>query len=193
MSNEWDEYAENWEQDAATANYAQKAFEQLEERVSLEGLKVLDFGCGTGLLTQKLSPLAKEIVALDSSEKMIEQLDAKELLNVEPVVDELTRGLVAYHPAFRGQFDIVVASSVCGFLDDFEESAKIIHSLLNDGGLFIHWDWLVDSDSESYGLTQSQAKKALTKAKFSSVTIDTPFHVDSDKGSLPVLMGVAQK
>ncbi|MBD1557220.1 class I SAM-dependent methyltransferase [Vibrio sp. S9_S30] len=193
MSNEWDEYAENWEQNAATADYAHKAFEQLKERVSLEGLKVLDFGCGTGLLTQKLSPLVKEIVALDSSEKMIEQLDAKELINVEPVVDELTRGLVAYHPAFRGQFDIVVASSVCGFLDNFEESARIIHSLLNDGGFFIHWDWLVESDEESNGLTQRKAKKVLKKANFRRITIDTPFNIESEKGLMPVLMGVAQK
>jgi len=112
MSNKWDECAENWEQDATAAMFTAKVFEQLQVLVSIEGLKVLDFGCGTGALTQKLSPLAKEIVALDSSEKMIEQLDAKELSNVEAVVDELTRGLVAYHPAFRGQFDIIVASSV---------------------------------------------------------------------------------
>ncbi|BCL72922.1 methyltransferase [Vibrio nigripulchritudo] len=193
MSNEWDEYAENWEQDASTAIYAQKAFEELEKLVSLEGLKVLDFGCGTGLLSQKLSPLVKEIVALDSSEKMIEQLDAKELPNVEPVVDELTRGLVAYHPAFRGQFDIVVASSVCGFLGNFDETAKVIQSLLNEGGLFVHWDWLAENDKEDHGITIKRAKKTLETSGFSSVTVETPFTIESQKGDLPVLMGVAQK
>jgi len=192
MSNEWDEYAENWEQDASTAIYAQKAFEELEKLVSLEGLKVLDFGCGTGLLSQKLSPLVKEIVALDSSEKMIEQLDAKELPNVEPVVDELTRGLVAYHPAFRGQFDIVVASSVCGFLGNFDETAKVIQSLLNEGGLFVHWDWLSEKDEEG-GMTPTHVLQVLSSVGFDEVEVTTPFSIDTPQGKLTVLMAIAKK
>lgn len=193
MSNEWDEYAENWEQNPATAVFAEQAFNELNELVSLKGLKVLDFGCGTGLLTQKLSPLVKEVVALDASEQMIEQLDAKELANVEPVVDSLSRGLVAYHPAFRGQFDLIVASSVCGFLDDFAETAKVVSSLLNEGGLFVHWDWQSESESADYGLSLKAAKKALKSATFSSVDVSTPFNVTTDKGEQTVLMGVAQK
>ena len=46
---------------------------------------------------------------------MIEELDKKELPNVEPVVDILSRGLAAQHPAFRNQFDLVAhdAASPC--------------------------------------------------------------------------------
>lgn len=193
MSNEWDEYAENWEQNPATAVFAERAFNELNELVSLKGLKVLDFGCGTGLLTQKLSPQVKEIVALDASEQMIEQLDAKELINVEPVVDTLSRGLVAYHPAFRGQFDLIVASSVCGFLDDFSETAKVVSSLLNEGGLFVHWDWQVENESGDHGLTLKGTKKALKSGSFSSVDVSSPFSVATEAGEQLVLMGVAQK
>lgn len=95
MAKQWDEYAVDWDKDPATAVFAQSVFDQLTQLVNLNGTRVLDFGCGTGLLSQKISPLTKEIIALDISEGMIEELDKKELPNVEPVVDLLSRGLAA--------------------------------------------------------------------------------------------------
>ncbi|NAX22256.1 class I SAM-dependent DNA methyltransferase [Vibrio sp. V39_P1S14PM300] len=191
MAHDWDAYAAEWENNPATAVYAEKAFESLQQLVDLKGKHILDFGCGTGLLTQKMSPLAKDIVALDVSEAMIEQLDSKELANVEPVVDMLTRGLVALHPAFRGQFDLVVASSVCGFLPNYSDVADIVYSILDEGGLFIHWDWLVENDQD--GLTVSRVKTVLSSVGFEDVSVSVPFELQTQEGTLKVLMGVGRK
>ncbi|MDF4861794.1 class I SAM-dependent methyltransferase, partial [Vibrio parahaemolyticus] len=87
MAQDWDGLAKNWESNPATEQFAQSVFEQLQQLTQLDGIKVLDFGCGTGQLSQRLSPMVKDIVALDASEAMIEELDKKELVNVEPVVD----------------------------------------------------------------------------------------------------------
>lgn len=193
MSNEWDEYAATWEKDQATATFAQSCFEELTAQTSLTRKTVLDFGCGTGLLSQLMSPATKEIVALDGSEAMIEELDKKGLENVEPVVDLLTRGLVAQHPAFRNQFDLVVASSVCGFLDNLQETVNIIYTLLDEYGLFVHWDWAVDSDDLGYGLTEQRAKEILLNAGFEKVEVTVPFEIDAGKGPKKVLMGVGHK
>lgn len=191
MSHDWDKYAKEWESDPTTALFAEKAFEQLENIINVTNLRVFDFGCGTGLLTQKISPLAKDIVALDASEEMIEELDKKLLHNVEPVVDILSRGLIAQHPAFRGQFDCVVASSVCGFLDSFEEAAELIYALLEDEGVFVHWDWL--AEDESKGLTEKRVRKVLSDAGFKSISVTTPFEVATSNGKFAVLMGVGEK
>lgn len=193
MANEWDEYAEKWEQNESTAVYASNAFYQLSNLIDLKGKHVLDFGCGTGLLTQHMSPLAKDIVALDGSEAMIEKLDEKELANVEPVVDYLTRGLVAQHPAFRSQFDAVVASSVCGFLPSFSETADIIYSILDNGGYFIHWDWLAEDEAQGSGLTKSKVEQVLTSVGFVDVSVSVPFEITTTDGSRKVLMGVGRK
>mgnify|MGYP000280081619 CR=1 FL=1 len=48
MSNEWDEYAENWDVDPSVEQYAKNAFSDLLESIDINGLTVLDFGCGTG-------------------------------------------------------------------------------------------------------------------------------------------------
>ncbi|WP_295891701.1 methyltransferase domain-containing protein [uncultured Vibrio sp.] len=192
MANEWDEYAKTWESEQATSEFASHVFEQLTQQTNLQGKHVLDFGCGTGLLSQKISTVAKDIVALDSSEAMIEQLDMKELPNVEPVVDELTRGLVAQHPAFRNQFDVVVASSVCGFLPSFSETADVIYSILDSDGVFIHWDWLEESNGD-FGLNATKVQHVLTSVGFESVSVSTAFEIETNNGKRSVLMGVARK
>ena len=192
MANTWDDVAANWDSEVSTNTYADKAFESLKSVVDVTGLHVLDFGCGTGLLCQRMSPAVKDIVALDSSESMIEQLDNKELENVEPVVDMLSRGLVAMHPAFRAQFDLVVASSVCSFLPNYSDVADIVYSLIDEGSYFVHWDWLSDKD-EVGGMTIGHAQQVLTSVGFEEVVVTTPFEVETPRGTLKVLMAVAKK
>ncbi|HCG9255506.1 TPA: class I SAM-dependent methyltransferase [Vibrio parahaemolyticus] len=191
MAQDWDGLAKNWESNPATEQFAQSVFAQLQQLTQLDGIKVLDFGCGTGQLSQLLSPIVKDIVALDASEAMIEELDKKELLNVEPVVDALSRGLVAQHPAFRGQFDLVVASSVLSFVDDVESSLDIAHSLLNEGGYFVHFDWVAESEQD--GFTLSRSENALSNAGFVDVEAKKVFDITSDGQIMSVLMGVGRR
>ncbi|EIQ7472764.1 class I SAM-dependent methyltransferase [Vibrio parahaemolyticus] len=191
MAQDWDGLAKNWESNPATEQFAQSVFAQLQQLTQLDGIKVLDFGCGTGQLSQLLSPIVKDIVALDASEAMIEELDKKELLNVEPVVDALSRGLVAQHPAFRGQFDLVVASSVLAFIDDVESSLDIAHSLLNEGGYFVHFDWVAESEQD--GFTLSRSENALSNAGFVDVEAKKVFDITSDGQTMSVLMGAGRR
>ncbi|EGQ8606747.1 TPA: methyltransferase domain-containing protein [Vibrio parahaemolyticus] len=191
MAQDWDGLAKNWESNPATEQFAQSVFAQLQQLTQLDGIKVLDFGCGTGQLSQLLSPIVKDIVALDASEAMIEELDKKELLNVEPVVDALSRGLVAQHPAFRGQFDLVVASSVLAFVDDVESSLDIAHSLLNEGGYFVHFDWVAESEQD--GFTLSRSENALSNAGFVDVEAKKVFDITSDGQTMSVLMGAGRR
>ncbi|EGR2188447.1 class I SAM-dependent methyltransferase [Vibrio parahaemolyticus] len=191
MAQDWDGLAKNWESNPATEQFAQSVFAQLQQLTQLDGIKVLDFGCGTGQLSQLLSSIVKDIVALDASEAMIEELDKKELLNVEPVVDALSRGLVAQHPAFRGQFDLVVASSVLAFVDDVESSLDIAHSLLNEGGYFVHFDWVAESEQD--GFTLSRSENALSNAGFVDVEAKKVFDITSDGQIMSVLMGVGRR
>ncbi|EKN4665071.1 class I SAM-dependent methyltransferase [Vibrio parahaemolyticus] len=191
MAQDWDGLAKNWESNPATEQFAQSVFAQLQQLTQLDGIKVLDFGCGTGQLSQLLSPIVKDIVALDASEAMIEELDKKELLNVEPVVDALSRGLVAQHPAFRGQFDLVVASSVLAFVDDVESSLDIAHSLLNEGGCFVHFDWVAESEQD--GFTLSRSENALSNAGFVDVEAKKVFDITSDGQTMSVLMGAGRR
>ena len=80
--NSWDEAATGWDTRADTRLYAERAFESWNRKIAplvsdLTESRVLDFGCGTGLLTEKLAPLCGHIVAVDTSAKMIDVLRSK--------------------------------------------------------------------------------------------------------------------
>lgn len=193
MANQWDLLAADWEDQQQNIELVDKAFNSLIEVTSLTKKHVLDLGCGTGRLSQFMSPLVKSIIALDSSEAMIEELDTKELVNVEPVVDDLTRGLVAQHPAFRKQFDLVVACAVCTYLDDLRDSLSIVYSLLDKGGIFIHWDWQLEDEYDSVGVGLIEMQDELIQAGFGEVKVTQPFKVLTSGGLRSIVMGIAVK
>ena len=76
MTDNWNEHASSWDDKPEVKLYADKAFASLVAQTDLRGAgwtskRVLDFGCGTGLLAQKVAPYVGELIAVDTSEKMI--------------------------------------------------------------------------------------------------------------------------
>ncbi|AWB57610.1 MULTISPECIES: class I SAM-dependent methyltransferase [unclassified Colwellia] len=192
MSNKWDEYAENWDVDPTVEEYAKNAFSALLQNININGLTVLDFGCGTGALTQLMSPTAKSIVAIDPSSEMIKHLDKKALNNVSSISDYLSKELVQSLPEFKNKFDVIVASSVCGFLPDYEATLSLLKSLLKDGGVFVQWDWLSNDDSSEMGLSVKRVKQAFVANDFVNTKVKRAFIMSSSEGSMPVLMAIGE-
>ena len=128
--NEWDEYAGGWDTNRSTTVYANFAFAELLKITELAALSVFDFGCGTGLLSERMSPEISHIVALDSSAKMIERLKQKALPNVFPIAEFLTGDLIRRNSLMHQKFDLITASSVCAFLPDYKADLSLLRSIL---------------------------------------------------------------
>lgn len=200
---DWNDAAAVWDEDEAVRAYAQGAFASLEKAaadrgVALAGARVLDFGCGTGLLTQLLAPISGLVVALDPAEKMIAVVDEKaeklDLPNVRTVAKTLSEARTARPELFKKAFDLVVCSSVCGFLDDYETTAKDLVELMAPGGLFVQWDWELDpSAEEPYGLTRGAIEKALSDAGLSDVEVEVGFEKAFEGETMRPLMGTGVK
>ncbi len=192
MDNEWDEYAQDWDGDETAVRYAKEAFNALSKLVNVAGAKLLDFGCGTGLLTERLSPLANHIVALDTSSKMLAVLSGKNFPNVTTINEPLSVELIAAHSSFRKGFDVVVASSVCGFLPDYEATLSLVKSLLDPAGTFVQWDWLSQGEESDFGLSEARVISAYKQSGMSLVALTQPFSISAGGNVMPVLMGVAR-
>lgn len=190
--NEWDEYADEWDSNGSTSTYADNAYRELVKTIKLDGQRVFDFGCGTGLLAERLSPVVQEIVALDGSLKMIGQLKRKALSNVFPIASFLTRDLIANNTLLHTRFDLLTASSVCAFLPDYDETLTLLRSLLLPGGVYVQWDWLSPDESSEGGFTERRVRQALGRADFKSISISQPFVMESSPDNLTVLMAVAE-
>ncbi|GAA0289616.1 methyltransferase domain-containing protein [Psychrosphaera haliotis] len=193
MKNEWDDYAEGWDIDPTVEMYAKNAFSELTANIDINGLAVLDFGCGTGSLTKLMSPYAKSVLAIDPSSEMIKHLNSKRLNNVCSIADYLTQDLIESTPELNHQFDLIVASSVCSFLDDYDETLKLLRSLLKGGGRFVQWDWYAEGESSEMGLTEQRVANALLGTGFDVIKVNKPFVMTSSKGNMPVLMAIAKK
>jgi predicted TPR repeat methyltransferase len=192
MSDSWDEYASDWDANKDVKAYAENVFETLRDIVNFNGLNVLDFGCGTGLLTERLSPLANQIVALDASQKMIDVLNDKNLVNVSTLSDFLSKESIDANQILHNKFDVIAASSVCGFLPNYENTLILLKSLLTKDGVFVQWDWLAQEEGTSTGLTNDRVQSALNNAGFDSISITQPFSLESSKGTMDVLMASAK-
>ena len=198
MANEWDKFASNWDANPLIQDYANNAFLSLletlkEHAFDLRGKRVMDFGCGTGLMSEKLSPLVQEIVSIDSSRKMIEQLEEKNLLNVWALSADVNLGATGQFPVLTENFDLILACSVCSFLPNFEEKLGVLSEMLNPGGLFVHWDWMQTEENLEYGLDLRRVKTAYTKADLTALKLEQAFDMSTGPQSMPVLMGVARR
>ena len=197
----WDERAASWDDQAEAHVYASQAFETLEPVVrqhlgAFDELRVLDFGAGTGLLTAKLAPLCRDVVAVDIAPKMIEMLAAKSARegwsNVAVHTGELEQ--LVGSGEVQGAFDLVVASSVCSFLPDFTSSLSLLRSLLRPGGLFVQWDWHGATAGDwAKGFTREQVAAAYETAELAPLSIGLGFIFHFDGNELEVLMGVGRR
>ena len=192
MSDSWDDYADEWDSNEDAISYSEEAFNSLSKVAKLDGLNILDFGCGTGLLTEKLSPFAKQIVALDSSRKMISVLNDKKLPNVNAISDPLSENTIKENELLKNKFDLIVASSVFGFLPEYESTLFLLKSLLAPEGILVQWDWLSPGEDSEFGLSKERINAEFKKVGLSLISLSMPFSLTSSKGTMPVVMGVAK-
>lgn len=194
-ASEWDDFATDWDTDTDVRDYAAKAFASWEAKVApeiarLSDCRVLDFGCGTGLLSERLAGRCGRVIAIDSSPKMIEVLERKiersGAGNVVASVATVDDKSIASDPLLAEKFDLVVASSVCSFLPDYEVTLRALASLLVAGGRFVQWDWVSD-------MPEGRIREAFDAAALVERFIGQAFCMESREGSAAVVMGVGQK
>jgi len=96
-------------------------------------MAVLDFGCGTGLVTLKLQPMVKAITGADSSTGMLgalkHKIEAQRLSNVDTQFVDFEHG-----QHVQGSFDLIVSSMVAHHVPDTLALFREWHRLLAPGG-----------------------------------------------------------
>ncbi|QDP01222.1 class I SAM-dependent DNA methyltransferase [Thalassotalea sp. PS06] len=193
MSDSWDDYAAEWDTNPDVIHYANLAFDSLCKYMDIADLAVLDFGCGTGSLTEKLSGKAATVVALDSSKKMIQVLEAKKIPRVNALVCDLAQESIDSQPLLQRKFDLIVASSVCAFVPDYLQTLSAFKALLKEGGTFIQWDWQRINPKDDFGFSAQDMERGYVQAGLEVERVGEGFSLTTAKGTMTVLMGIAKK
>lgn len=190
--NAWDDHARSWDEDEAPRAYARAAFSSLQQLLKTNGetlrqTRALDFGCGTGLLTEKLVAGGATVHAVDTSPAMLSVLNDKATqrrwTNVT-TSPELPRN--------TSSFDLIVCSSVCSFLEDYPDTVTVLASLLRPNGLFVQWDWERSGDDD-HGLSKVEINDALRQAGLVHVGVTTAFSITIDGHEMSPLVGYGQR
>lgn len=97
---------------------------------------ILDFGCGSGTITNKISTKVKSIEAIDISAGMLEiakrQAEEKFITNINYIQTSI------FDPRFKKEtFDAILAFNVLHYIEDMPCHISRINSLLKPSGIFI--------------------------------------------------------
>lgn len=129
----FDQAAATWDLTDRRVLLAHAVAEAIASRVTLsEELKVLDFGCGTGLVTLQLAPQVGSISGADTSPGMLKMLAEKaegqhlavELLPLDP----------AGTGDLAGPYDLIVSSMTLHHVADVPALFRRFHQLLIPSG-----------------------------------------------------------
>jgi ubiquinone/menaquinone biosynthesis C-methylase UbiE len=120
----FDKEAASWDQEPGRIRLANDIAGAITEEIGLtSAMDVLDFGCGTGLLTVRLQPLVNSITGADSSQGMLDVLKSKiedlNISNVSTRLLDLDKGDV-----LEGSYNLIIS---CMTFHHIKETGALLH------------------------------------------------------------------
>lgn len=177
----FDKEAEKWDANPGRVKLASEVASAIIREVNpTANMEVLDFGCGTGLVTLKLQPLVKMITGIDNSLGMLGMLQKKiemqGLTNAHTQLVDLENG-----GRVEGFYNLIVSSMTLHHVPDTFALFKEWFSLLRTNGQICFAD--LDSEDGSFhgdnngvfhlGFSREKLKNLLHDAGFSDVRVTT--------------------
>ncbi len=177
----------------------------IRETAPSRDMDVLDYGCGTGLVTLRLQPMVRSITGADSSEGMLGVLENKvrtaSLPNVRTQLVDFERG-----GKVEGAFHLVVSSMTMHHVKDTAGLFRQWYEALLPGGQLAAAD--LDAEDGSFhgdntgvfhfGFDRDALKKMMQQAGFQNVHVVTASTMVKEiagggKRAFPVFLIVGRK
>ena len=202
--NRFDMAALTWDEKPARVNIAKNVAEKIKELVPLnQNTKVLDFGCGTGLLSFFLQPYVGEITGIDTSKGMIEVFDKK--IKENQIENMKCFNLDIYTDKLPEKYDLIVSSMVFHHIKDISQILKILYNYLNEGGYIAIADLVKEDGSfhddnegvEHFGFEIQEMENKLKEAGFKEIKTEIAYIVKKQKENTereyPIFLVVGRK
>ena len=139
---------------------------------------LIDYGCGTGLVSLELSDLVDSILLVDSSEQMLEiakhKISQKGITNAQVLCSDFTQEF----PALKA--DIILMSLVLLHIPDTEKILQTMFRILNEGGKLIIIDFdkneKINHPKVHNGFSHKVLRKRFSEIGFKSTELRTFHH-----------------
>ncbi len=175
--------AATWDENPGRVKMANNIANAILGTISLDSnMNVLDFGCGTGLLTLRLQPFVHSLKAVDSSTGMLEILNQKiedqnisnistQHLDIEQgdilegaynlIVSSMTLHHIKETKPLIDQFSKVTAPGGCICIADLDPDYGLFHGEGNNEGVF------------HFGFDRDIIRRTLQEAGFDNIEFQT--------------------
>jgi tRNA (cmo5U34)-methyltransferase len=197
---EFDTRAREWDKDKMHTDRSVAIAAELEKMIPMHsGMKALEYGAGTGILSFLLKDRFAEITLMDSSAEMIkvcvEKTEYHRTNHILPICFDLE------HKDFDGSFDIIYNQMVLHHVVDYESIIGTFYSLLNPDGYLAIADLYPEDGSfhgpdvdVHLGFDPEDLSRILKLVGFKNIKYQTVFEVTRESGiKYPVFLLVAQK
>lgn len=196
--NSFDHKAKEWDKLPLRVQNALKIAKAIKKRVHLnKEMEVIDFGVGTGLLGFEIAREVKKVYGIDTSKKMLEELEAKNRhdLAIEPIFADITK------EPFPLKVDGIVSSMTLHHIEDLESFFETIKKNLKPGGFIA----IADLESEDgsfhsdntgvhhFGFDEKKLKEIVQNAGFKDIAFETIHTISKPHKDFPVFLLTAFK
>ncbi|MBN1625202.1 MAG: class I SAM-dependent methyltransferase [Deltaproteobacteria bacterium] len=174
---DFDKEAASWDENPGRVRIAKDVARAILRQVALtHDMDIMDFGCGTGLLSIELQLLVHSVTGIDSSQGMLDIFNSKisgmGLKNVGTLLVDLEKG-----DRLTGSYDLVVSSMTVHHIREIESLFDQFNdATVPDGHLYIADldpdDGLFHSDNTGvfhFGFDRNNFRKVFIKAGFNNV------------------------
>jgi ubiquinone/menaquinone biosynthesis C-methylase UbiE len=203
---DFDKVASSWDEEPRRVKLAGDIARTISREAGLSpDLDVLDYGCGTGLVTLHIQPYVRSITGADTSQGMLDVLRRKTseagLSNVRTTLIDLSEKVPV-----QGKFHLIVSSMTLHHIEDIQALFNNFYHLLLPGGRLC----VADLDTEDgsfhsdttgvvhFGFDRGRIENMLNYAGFTDirdVTASVIVKEASDKAcrEYPVFLMIADK
>ena len=130
----FDQEASSWDENPVRAKLAEDVASALRREVTLtKDMDVLDYGCGTGLITLRIQPFVNNVTGIDSSKGMLSVLNDK--ISRQKLTNVSTRHLnMEAGEGLHDRFHLIVSSMTLHHIQQPEILIKQLSEYLHAGG-----------------------------------------------------------
>ncbi len=189
MNNEksrFDKVANSWDESPGRVKLASDIAAAIVNTGILNpNMNVLDFGCGTGLVTLSLAPLVHSITGVDSSSSMLEIVDKK--IKSQNICNVRTQHLdVEKGDVLDGAYDLIVCSMTLHHIRDFKALLEQFYNISSSGAYLCIADLDPDDgqfhgDNDGvihFGFNREAILLVLQELKFNNIDVRTATEVN---------------
>jgi 2-polyprenyl-3-methyl-5-hydroxy-6-metoxy-1,4-benzoquinol methylase len=202
---DFESVAARWDSNPGRVRIANEVAAAIRRSVTLSPhMAVLDYGCGTGLLSLQLLPQVGSLCGADSSPAMLEVMAGK--ITAQGISNARTQFVDFEHGAHAsGSYDLIVSSMVTHHVPDTAALFAEWFRLLNTGGQIAFAD--LDTEDGAFhgdntgvfhlGFERAQLRELLLDAGFTEVRDSTATsvikEVEGRQREFPIFLVVARK